>query len=78
MMSETIKLVMVKRDKTGKDLAAALGCSPQNVYALLKKDRWTTDQLKIIGDALDCDLKIGYQLRDSKETFGDLNIEGRQ
>lgn len=37
MMSETIKLVMVKRNMTGKDLAEALGCSSQNIYALLKK-----------------------------------------
>ena len=75
MMSEAIKLVMVKRNKNGKDLAAALGCSSQNVYAMLKKDRWTTEQLKIIGDYLNCDFKIGYQLRDTKEIFGDLNIE---
>lgn len=75
MMSETIKLVMVKRNKSGKDLAEALGCSSQNVYALLKKDRWSEEQLRKIGDLLDCDLKIGYQLRDTKETFGDLNLE---
>ena len=75
MMSETIKLVMVKRNKSGKDLAEALGCSSQNVYALLKKDRWSEEQLRKIGDLLDCDLKIGYQLRDTKETCGDLNLE---
>ena len=39
MMSEAIKLVMVKRNKTGKDLEDALGCSSNNVYALLKKER---------------------------------------
>ena len=75
MMSEAIKLVMVKRNKTGKDLADALGCSSQNVYALLKKDRWSEEQLRKISEALNCDLKIGFQLRDTKETFGDLNIE---
>ena len=54
MMSEKIKLVMVKRDMTGKDLADALGCSSQNVYALLKKDNWTEEQLRKIGDKLNC------------------------
>ena len=77
MMSEAIKLVMVKRNKTGKDLADALGCSSQNVYALLKKDRWSEEQLRKISEALNCDLKIGFQLRDTKETFGDLNSEGK-
>ena len=77
MMSEAIRLVMVKRNKTGKDLADALGCSSHNVYALLKKDRWSEEQLRKISEALNCDLKIGFQLRDTKETFGDLNIEGK-
>ena len=77
MMSETIKMVMVKRNKNGKDLAEALGCSSQNVYSLLKKDHWSEEQLRKIGDALNCDLKIGFQLRDSKETFGDLTLKDR-
>ena len=77
MMSEAIKMVMVKRNKNGKDLAQALGCSSQNVYALLKKDHWSEDQLRKIADSLDCDLKIGFQLKDTKETFGDLNIKDR-
>ena len=69
MMSEKIKMVMVKRNKTGKDLAAALGCSSQNVYALLKKDNWSEEQLRKIGDALDCDLRINFELRDTHEVF---------
>ena len=69
MMSETIKLVMVKRNMTGKDLAEALGCTSQNIYALLKKDNWSEEQLRKIGDKLNCDLHIGYELRDTHEKF---------
>ena len=69
MMSESIKLVLVKRNKTGKDLAQALGCSSQNIYALLKKDNWSEEQLRKIGDALNCDLKIHFELRDTHEVF---------
>ena len=69
MMSETIRLVMVKRNKTGKDLATALGCSSQNIYALLKKDNWSEDQLRKIGDALNCDLRMQFELRDTHEVF---------
>ena len=69
MMSEKIKLVMVKRNMTGKDLAEALGCSSQNVYALLKKDNWTEEQLRKIGDKLNCDLEMNFKLRDTGEKF---------
>lgn len=69
MMSEKIKLVMVKRDMTGKDLAEALGCSSQNVYALLKKDNWTEKQLKDIADKMNCDLEMNFKLRDTGEKF---------
>jgi len=69
MMSEAIRLVMVKRNKSGRDLAAALGCSSQNIYALLKKDNWNEEQLRKIADALDCDLRMGFELRDTHEIF---------
>ena len=54
---------------TGKDLADALGCSSQNIYALLKKDNWTETQLRTIGDKLNCDLEIHFKLRDTEERF---------
>ena len=68
-MSETIRLVLVKRNKTAKDLAEPLGCSSQNVYSHLKKNNWSEDQLRKIADYLNCDLKIEFQLRDTKEIF---------
>lgn len=69
MMSEKIKLVMVKRNMTGIDLAEALGCSSQNVYALLKKDNWNEEQLRKIGEKLNCSLDIGLVLNDTGEKF---------
>ena len=69
MMSEKIKLVMVKRGMSDKDLAEALGCSSQNVYALLKKDNWSESQLRKIGDKLNCDLEMSFRLRDTNERF---------
>lgn len=69
MMSETIKLVMVKRNMTGKDLAEALGCSSQNIYALLKKDNWSEEQLRKIAEKLNCKLDIGFVLNDTDERF---------
>ena len=69
MMSEKIKLVMVKRNMTGKDLADALGCSSQSVYALLKKDNWSEEQLRKIAEKLDCKLEMGLVLNDTEERF---------
>lgn len=37
MISEKIKIALIKRKMVGKDLADALGCSSQSIYALLKK-----------------------------------------
>lgn len=68
-MSETIKLVMVKRDMNGKDMADALGCSSQAVYANLKKNSWNETQLRQIADALNCELEIGFKLKDTGERF---------
>ena len=69
MMSDKIKMVMIKRKMNGKDLAKALNCSPQNVYASLKKDNWTEEQLKRIAGILDCDYEAGFRLSDTGERF---------
>lgn len=68
-MSEAIKLVMVKRDMTGKDIADALGCSSQSIYANLKKNSWNETQLRKIADKLNCELEIGFRLKDTDERF---------
>lgn len=67
MMSEKLKIAMIKQNMTGIDLAEALGCSSQNVYALLKKDNWTEKQLKAIADKMNCELEINFRLRDTGE-----------
>ncbi|SHI96713.1 Cro/C1-type HTH DNA-binding domain-containing protein [Butyrivibrio fibrisolvens DSM 3071] len=68
-MSETIKLVMVKRDMNGKDIADALGCSTQAVYANFKKNAWNETQLRKIAEKLNCELEIGFKLKDTDERF---------
>ena len=49
------------------DLAKALDCSNQNVYALLKKDNWSEKQLRKLEDILDVDFRIKVVFRDTKE-----------
>ncbi len=69
MMSKKIKIALIRRNMTGKELAEALGCSSQNIYALLKKDNWSEEQLKKIGDRLNCDIEINFIERDTGEKF---------
>ena len=66
MMSEKIKMIMVKRDVSGAD---TLGCSRQNVWRLLKEDNWNEEQLKKIADRLNCELEINFRLKDTNERF---------
>lgn len=67
MMTEKLKIAMVKRHMNGTDLAEALGCSSQNVYSLMKKNNWNEEQLRKIGDKLNCDIEINLIMRDTKE-----------
>lgn len=69
MMSEKIKLVMVKRNMNGKQLAEKMGCTPSNVYNLLKKDDWSEKQLAQVAEILDCRFDANFVLNDSGEKF---------
>lgn len=69
MMSEKIKLVLVKRNKTGQNLAEALDCTPQNIYRLLQKDNWNEDQLRKVAEELNCKLVLHLELNDTGECF---------
>ena len=69
MMSEKIKLIMVKRKINSSDLANVLECTPQIVSRLFKKDNWTEEQLRKIADRLNCELEINFRLKDTNERF---------
>ena len=69
MMSEKIKLIMVKRKINSSELANVLECTPQNVRRLFKKDNWTEEQLRKIADRLNCELEINFRLKDTNERF---------
>lgn len=67
MMSEKIKILLVKRKKTASDLAVLLNCTPTNIYNKLKRDNFSEKELIEIGNVLDCDLSISFTMRDTKE-----------
>ncbi len=66
-MSEKIKIVLLKRKKSIKDLADIIGGTPQNISGKLKRDNFSEKELREIADALDCDFEADFVLRDTGE-----------
>lgn len=67
---ENIRLLLVKRNNMSvSDLARKLEVSPQNLHNKFKRDNFTEKDLNEIANALDCDLKITFIMRDTKEEF---------
>lgn len=66
-MSEKIKIVLLKRKKTLKDLSDIIGGSPQNLSGKLKRDNFSEKELQEIAEALDCDYEANFILRDTGE-----------
>lgn len=66
-MSEKIKIVLLKRKKSIKDLADIIGGTPQNISGKLKRDNFSEKELRQIADALDCDYEAAFVLRDTGE-----------
>lgn len=66
-MSEKIKIVLLKRKKSIKDLADIIGGTPQNISNKLKRDNFNEKELQEIADALNCDYEATFVLRDTGE-----------
>lgn len=66
-MSEKIKIVLLKRKMTLKDLADIVGGSPQNLSGKLSRDNFSEKELTDIAEALNCDYEANFILRDTGE-----------
>lgn len=67
-MSEKIKIVLLKKKKTLKDLAEVIGGTPQNLSGKLSRDNFSEKELQQIADALDCDfVPAAFIIRDTGE-----------
>ena len=69
MMSEKIKLVLVKRNMSKAQLAAKLGCSSSNLYNKFKRDNFSEAELIEIANVLNCTFEANFVLNDTKEKF---------
>lgn len=53
-MTEKIKIALIKRDMTLKELASRVGCTSQNLSGKFKRDNFSEKELQEIATALNC------------------------
>lgn len=71
-IAESIKLILVKRQKSVKELSKEVGISPNSMYSKLKNDdgkNFKVSELEAIAKALDCTLSTDFTLNDTQEKF---------
>lgn len=69
MMSEKIRLVLAKKNKSKAWLAEQLNWSTSNLYNKFKRDNFSEKELLEIARVLDCTLEANFVLNDSGEKF---------
>ncbi len=69
MMSEKIRLVLAKKDKSKAWLAEQLGWSTSNLYNKFKRDNFSEKELLEIARVLDCTFEANFVLNESGEKF---------
>lgn len=69
MMSEKIRLVLAKKNKSKAWLADQLGWSTSNLYNKFKRDNFSERELLEIARVLDCTFEANFVLNDSGEKF---------
>lgn len=69
MMSEKIRLVLAKKNKSKAWLAEQLNWSTSNLYNKFKRDNFSEKELIEIARVLDCTFEANFVLNDSGEKF---------
>jgi len=69
MMSEKIRLVLAKKNKSKAWLAEQLNWSTSNLYNKFKRDNFNEKELVEIARVLDCTFEASFVLNDSGEKF---------
>lgn len=64
MMTEKIKILLVKKGISAAKLAEMLSVSPQNLYNKFKRDNFSEKELKEIAEVLDIEYEGFFFLKD--------------
>lgn len=66
-MAEKIKILLVKRKISVKELAEKLGCSSQNLSGKFKRDNFSEKELENIATALDVKYEGYFEIPETGE-----------
>ena len=64
-MAKKIKIILVERNMTIRELSNKLGYKGSYLYNKLYRDRLTESDLKLLADAEDCDYEGVFTFRDT-------------
>lgn len=67
MMTEKIKILLVKKNMSSAKLAELLGVTPQNLYNKFKRDNFSEKELKEIADALGVDFEMNFIMENGEK-----------
>ena len=68
-MSKKIKMILIERNLSIKELSVKLGYRSSTLYNKLNRDDLNEDILIKIADALDCDYEGIFTMRDTGKKF---------
>lgn len=67
MMTEKIKILLVKKNISAAKLAELLGVTPQNLYNKFKRDNFSEKELKDIARALEVEFEANFILQNGEK-----------
>lgn len=67
MISEKIKILLIKRKMTLGELAGKVGTSPQNMSNKLRRDNFSYKEMQSVSSALGCKLCIAFEIDETGE-----------
>ncbi len=67
MLTEKVRILMLKRKMSVKELAEKLNCTSQNLSGKFKRDNFSEKELQEIAEALDCEFIGTFKMNDTGE-----------
>ena len=67
LMAEKIKIALIKRNLTLKELAERIDSTPSNLSNKIKRDNFPENELHEIAKALNCTFNVSFTMNDTKE-----------
>ena len=67
MISEKIRILLIKRKMTMSELADKIETTPQNLSNKLSRDNFNEKEIKAISSALGCKFDITFTMNESGE-----------